>query len=213
MSEGLTNVLLLVPVFLFSLSFHEYAHGWMALQRGDATAQMAGRLSLHPLAHADLLGTLILPIVCIYNGWPFIGWANPVPVDTRNLRHPRRDMALVAVAGPASNLILALLAAVFLGAIARAGIQTRWMETVELMTLISIQVNLMLAAFNLIPVPPLDGFNILQAALPRRAAAKVASYSRAANLILILLLFTGGFRVLLYPVNVCYHFLLHAAGV
>ena len=216
MSQGLTNVLLLVPVFLFSLSFHEFAHGWVAMKRGDNTALLAGRLSLHPLAHADMLGTLLLPIICIYNGWPFIGWAKPVPVDARNLRHARRDMALVAAAGPLSNVLLAILGAIFLSLSLRFGgsiLHTRWMETVQLMTVISIQVNLMLAAFNLIPIPPLDGFNIVQAALPYRRAVQLASLARYANLALILLLFSGGLRVLLQPVDICYRLLLQAAGV
>src|SRR3954470_20795806 len=100
MHSGLMNVLLLVPVFLFSLCVHEYAHAWVAVRRGDPTPVLMGRLSMHPLAHADWVGTLLLPIICIYNGWPFFGWAKPVPVDARNFRNGRRDMALVAAAGP-----------------------------------------------------------------------------------------------------------------
>src|SRR5688572_3811325 len=111
MPSGLLNVILLVPVFLFSLCVHEWAHAWVATQRGDSTPRDAGRLTLQPWAHADLVGTLLLPILCIYYGMPFFGWAKPVPIDARNMKYGRKDMALVAFAGPLSNVILAVLSA------------------------------------------------------------------------------------------------------
>lgn len=207
------NVLLLVPVFLFSLCVHEYAHAWVAVRRGDSTPLLAGRLSLHPMAHADWIGTLLLPIVCIYNGWPFFGWAKPVPVDARNMPGGRRDMALVAAAGPLANILLALVSTAILYGLLRVPMEARVVETVQLFMAISIQVNLMLAIFNLLPIPPLDGFNILQGFLSTRRAVQFASYARYANLLLLVLLFTGGLQVLVWPVRVGYQFLLGMAGI
>jgi len=167
---------------------------------------------MHPLAHADMVGTLLLPILCIYNGWPFLGWAKPVPVDARNFPHARRDMALVAAAGPVSNLLLALFGTFVLALLVRMPLQARWMETVQLMAVISIQINLMLAVFNLLPIPPLDGFNIAQAVLPTQVAARIRAVAHYANFVLILLLFTGGFRIIYAPVEICFQFLLRLAG-
>ena len=105
--------------FLFALCFHEYAHGWVAKLRGDRTAEIMGRLTLNPLAHADMIGTVILPLVSIVSGIPFFGWAKPVPVDARNLKNPKVDMFWIAAAGPLSNLLLALIGALGLGLFAR----------------------------------------------------------------------------------------------
>jgi len=153
-NEGMTKILLLVPIFLFSLCIHEYAHGWVALLRGDDTAKRMGRLTLNPMAHADMIGTIFLPMLCLYYNWFFIGWAKPVPVDSRNLKNGLQDMALVAAAGPASNVILAVLSALFLGICLRIPIDSPVMQTVQVFAVTSIQINLMLAIFNLIPIPP-----------------------------------------------------------
>jgi len=208
MTDGLLNVLLLVPIFLFSLCVHEFAHAWVATLRGDKTPEELGRLSLHPMAHADWLGTLLLPIMCIYNGWPFIGWAKPVPVDVRQLRNGRKDMALVAAAGPASNVLLALLSTVLLAVLVRLPIQHDFLETAQTFAVVSIQVNLMLAFFNLIPLPPLDGFMVLQGFLPARGVATIMKYGQHAQLILFVLLFTGGLRYITAPVQVGFRWLV-----
>ena len=208
MPNGLLNVLLLVPVFLFSLCVHEFAHGWVASLCGDPTPEESGRLTLHPMAHADLWGTLLIPIICIYNGWPFIGWAKPVPVDVTRMKRGRTDMALVAAAGPASNLILALLSTAFLGVRVRLPLEHNLMETLQTFSVVSIQVNLMLAFFNLIPLPPLDGFNVLQGFLPVRAVVTILRYGQHAHLILFVLLFTGGLRFILAPVQIGFRYLV-----
>ncbi len=209
MSPGLLNVLLLVPVFLFSLCVHEFAHGWVATLRGDPTPGKAGRLSLHPMAHADVMGTLLLPILCIYNGWPFIGWAKPVPVDVRYMKNGKWDMALVAAAGPASNVILAMISAVLLGVLVRLPLQHNIVETMQIFAAVSIQVNLMLAFFNLLPLPPLDGFNVLQAFLPPRGVIFLMRHARATNFILLALLFTGGLHYISVPVQFGFRFLIN----
>lgn len=212
-NQNLLRVVLLVPIFLFSLSFHEFAHAWVAWKRGDDTAEKAGRLTMHPLAHADILGTLILPIVCIYYNAPFFGWAKPVPIDNRNLKSGRRDVALVAVAGPLSNLLLSLCATGVLYWLARIPYNTQLLQTVATFTVVSIQVNLMLAFFNLIPIPPLDGFNVIQGMMSAKWADRLYSYSRHATALLFILLFTGGFRYLAMPVMATFRFLLGIAGV
>jgi Zn-dependent protease len=207
MESGWTNVLLLVPVMLFSLCVHEYAHAWVATKRGDPTPASLGRLTLQPWAHWDLLGTILLPVACIYYGLPFIGWAKPVPVDIRNLKWGRRDMALVAMAGPIANVILALLATALLGGLVRAPIEAEVLKTIQIFTVVAIQVNLMLAIFNLLPVPPLDGFNIVQGVLPIRWVIQLAKMAPLVNLLLLAMLFTGGLRYLAIPGQIAFRFL------
>ncbi len=213
MSQDALRVVLLVPVFLFSLCVHEFAHAWVAVKRGDNTPQLAGRLSLHPMAHADILGTLLLPIFCIYFNVPFFGWAKPVPVDVRNLKKGRTDYALVAAAGPLSNIILALLSTAVLYGLLRIPVEAKVLETVITFTVVAIQVNLMLAFFNLIPIPPLDGFNIFQGFLPLSAVARLQNMLRYAGLIFLIMMVTGTFRYITVPVVVCWHFLLNLAGL
>ncbi|NBX67574.1 MAG: site-2 protease family protein [Proteobacteria bacterium] len=212
MSSGLLNVILLVPVFLFSLCFHEFAHAWMAVKRGDPTPQLLGRLSMHPMAHADILGTLILPTLAIYTGAPFFGWAKPVPVDIRNLKYGRRDFALIAAAGPLANLILAALTTVFLYFLVRVPMQNSITETLQTFSLVSIQVNLMLAFFNLLPLAPLDGFNVIQGCVPQRVAIMLSKTSQFSGIILIVLLLTGSFKYLSIPVQLTFRFLLNLIG-
>lgn len=211
MDKGLVNVLFYVPVFLFSLCVHEYAHAWVATVRGDTTPGQLGRLSMHPLAHADMVGTLLLPIICIYNGWPFFGWAKPVPIDARNFKYGRLDMALVAAAGPAANIVLALISAAGLALLARIPLEGSLAETLPRFAAVSIQLNIILALFNLIPIPPLDGYNILRGVLPLRPANLLSRLAPHANLILFLLLFSGGFRILSGPASACYGWLVNAA--
>ena len=213
MSQQILRVILLVPVFLFSLCFHEYAHAWVAVKRGDPTPERLGRLSMHPMAHADLLGTILLPIFCISYRMPFFGWAKPVPVDMRNFKYGRLDMALVAAAGPAANVFLALVSTLALALLIRVPSQTTWLVTVQTFAIVSIQVNLMLAFFNLLPIPPLDGFNVLQGFLTASLAHRLATLTRYANLVFFILIFTGGFRIISAPVTNCFNWLLQLAGV
>lgn len=185
----------LIPSFLLlviSLSFHEAAHAWMADRLGDRTARLLGRLTLNPLAHIDWIGTVLFPLVAMASGVPLIGWAKPVPVDVRNLRSPRRDFAIIAAAGPASNLVLATAAAAV--RLMLVGSHPRSLGVSDPLTeilLTAVVINVLLAVFNMIPVPPLDGGNVAIGLLPPQAAALFAQMRPWGFLILYALVLTG----------------------
>jgi Zn-dependent protease len=152
-------------IVLGSLTVHEAAHAWSADRLGDPTARLLGRLSLNPIVHIDLIGTVILPIVAVISNLPIIGWAKPVPVNVSRLGSPRRDFMLVAAAGPASNLLLALLGAIAVRAAVGPDALSGSHPLVQV-----VLINVFLALFNLVPVPPLDGGNVLAGLLPPAAA-------------------------------------------
>jgi len=211
MFTGWQNLLLLGPTFLFSLCVHEYAHAWTAARKGDPTASQLGRLSLHPLAHADFVGTLALPAICLYYGFPFFGWAKPVPVDARYFKNPRRDFAVVAAAGPLANFGLAGIATALLAVIVRLPIESHWVDNVALFTVASIQVNLALGFFNLLPFPPLDGANVLQGFMTQKMAIRFGQLSRYSAALLLLLFFGGALRYLSLPISYVSRFLIRLA--
>lgn len=191
---GYKIALYFVP-FLFALCFHEYAHGWVAKRLGDNTAERMGRLTLNPFAHADLLGTFILPIAAILFGTPFFGWAQPVPVDERNLKSPKNDMFWVALAGPGSNLLLAVVAVVMFVVAAHMG-SSQMMELAKVFLII----NLFLAFFNLIPLHPLDGGKIIARFLPYNANRWLEDNASTFSWVLLGLFLLGGFKYLAIPV-------------
>ena len=187
-------------VLLISLTIHEAAHAWTADRLGDPTARMLGRVSLNPLVHIDWVGTVLLPLLAMFSGLLLIGWAKPVPVNTRNLRHPRRDFMLVAAAGPISNLLQALAAAFIL----RGTVATGAAPTLGVTFLTQfVFTNLALAFFNLIPVPPLDGSHLFYHLLPPKAGNWYRSLQQFGSLLLIplFLFFQPVVRVFLLPVN------------
>ena len=169
MSETVQLALILVPVLIVAIVFHEVAHGWAALSLGDPTAKEQRRLSLNPIRHVDPVGTVVLPGFLALVGAPVFGWAKPVPVDANRLRNPRFGMMAVAAAGPATNFALALLGAAALGLASAAGLAASPLVSQGLFTFILI--NLFIGVFNLLPIPPFDGSHIVEGALPRRWAA------------------------------------------
>lgn len=189
-----------LPV-LFAITVHEVAHGYVARRLGDRTAQMLGRLTLNPLKHIDPVGTVLVPLIMLLLPGGFLfGWAKPVPVDYRNLGNPKRDMAIVAAAGPLSNLVMAIgwvlllrLSVAFLNTLPWAA------QPLFFMAQAGVAVNLILMVLNLMPVPPLDGGRVLTGMLPNRQAARFAALEPYGLMIVLALLMTGVLGRLLLP--------------
>jgi Zn-dependent protease len=173
MTGTLFQILALAPALVFAIVFHEVAHGWTALALGDPTAKERRRLSLNPLRHVDPVGTLVLPGVLALVGAPVFGWAKPVPVIQQRLRNPRFGMMAVAAAGPVTNLVLAALGAVIFGVLARGGNPSEAIAGGYALLALNyfILINVFLAFFNLLPIPPFDGSHILEGLLPRSWAS------------------------------------------
>ena len=185
-------VVWILPV-VFAITVHEVAHGWVAKKYGDNTASLLGRLTLNPVKHIDLLGTLIIPGLLLLSGTGFIfGWAKPVPVDPRNFKNPRRDMAIVALAGPVSNLLMAVAWALVTRLGVTIGAQTEAISLPLIYTGVAgISINLVLAILNLLPIPPLDGSRILTGILPSYWAWQYNRLERFGFIILVVLLYTN----------------------
>jgi len=170
----------IVPLVV-AIVLHEISHGWVAALFGDTTARSKGRLSLNPLRHVDPVGTVGLPLVLALAGAPIFGWAKPVPVVARRMRHPRRDMMLVALAGPGMNLLLAVLGALSISAIglpqAGDGLASLFLR---LALIKFVAINIFLAVFNMLPLPPFDGGHVVEGLLPRRLAVHYAKLHRVA---------------------------------
>ncbi len=192
MNDTLFQVAALVIPLIIAIVFHEVAHGWTARLLGDPTAAQMGRLTLNPIKHVDPFGTIILPGMLKLAGLPVFGWAKPVPVIKGRLRNPRRDMMIVAAAGPGSNLVMALIGAVLLGLAMRGfaeGVEPSLGMSFLAANLFNfILLNIFLALFNLLPIPPFDGGHIVEGLLPAQAARKYAAMHSKALLIMILLL-------------------------
>ena len=181
-------------ILLISLTIHEAAHAWTADRLGDPTARRLGRVSLNPLVHIDWIGTVLLPIIAAVSNLPLIGWAKPVPVSVGNLRHPRRDFMLVAAAGPISNLLQAIAWALVLRVIVAApdGDAAYFLQR-------AVIINLLLMFFNLIPIPPLDGGNVLLGLLPPQLARHYSQLRQYGFLILYALMLSGYAARLILP--------------
>lgn len=173
LSPFLKNISIYAIPALLAITLHEVAHGWTARYFGDRTAEMLGRLSLNPLRHIDPIGTVLVPGLLLAVGGPLFGWAKAVPVASSALRNPRRAMILVALAGPAANLLMAALWCGVLAAIARINGNETLDYWIGLMAQAGILTNVILAVFNLLPIPPLDGGRVLTGLLPPRAAARL----------------------------------------
>jgi len=206
-------VVWVLPV-IFAITVHEVAHGWVAKKYGDNTAWMLGRLTLNPIKHIDLFGTIIIPGLLLISGTGFIfGWAKPVPVNSRNFKNPKKAMAVVAIAGPVSNLLMALGWAI----IARIGV-SMGAETFSLPLIYTgiagISINLVLALINLIPIPPLDGSRVLSGVLPNKWAWRYNQLERFGLIFMLVLLWSGGLSYILgYPMYYAQQVFFSLAGL
>ncbi|MFH1287692.1 MAG: site-2 protease family protein [bacterium] len=203
----ISELAIALPVLLFSVIVHECAHGWTAEKFGDPTARLMGRLTLNPLPHIDPFGTVLLPILLAVAHSPImIGWAKPVPVNFQNLRNPKKDILWVGISGPVANILMAIISGLllkvdFVFAIA----------PIRYMLAVSIQINVILAVFNMIPIPPLDGSRFVYSLLPDKLAHYYGSLERYGFFILLIMLYTGMLNIfispLYYSVMYIFHFL------
>lgn len=197
----LQNILIYGIPILFAITVHEVAHGWAANKLGDPTARLLGRLTLNPIKHIDIMGTIIVPTLLFFTTGFIFGWAKPVPIGWRNLRSPRRDVALVASAGPLSNFSMALIwglcikLGMVLYATTDAGIAIALVE----MGKVGIQINLILMALNFIPIPPLDGSRVIASLLPARLAYFYSRIEPFGFFILLLLLWLQVLTIMIMP--------------
>jgi Zn-dependent protease len=212
------SVLIQFAVLLFSLSIHEAAHAWTADRYGDYTARYLGRVTLNPLAHIDMIGTVLFPLLQFVTNLPLIGWAKPVPVNSVHLRNPRRDQIFISLAGPGANLLAAvsafvILAGLRLGSREAGGLIVNMIINMRIphdrsplvpivgFVFFALIINMALALFNLIPVPPLDGHWMLYGVLPYNAAQVLERVSSYGFLVLYGLMFLGMFRFIFIPVQ------------
>lgn len=200
MNQFITELIILAPPLLLALTFHEFAHGYVAYRLGDPTAQNAGRLTLNPLKHLDPLGTIAFFFIKF-------GWAKPVPVNPNYFRNPKKDMLWVALAGPATNLALAMISAIMTKAIWFLAANLPYSTTAEAilvplnaMLVASVWINLVLCIFNFLPIPPLDGSRILMGLLPNKAAMSYIKIERYGFIIILVLAFSGLLSKVIMPI-------------
>jgi Zn-dependent protease len=202
------QMLIALPVLVFSIVLHEVAHGWMAQRQGDSTAAMLGRLTLNPIPHIDPIGSILVPAVLMMAGGFVFGWAKPVPVNPRNFRNYKRGDILVSLAGVAVNFMLGilfalLLAAAIWGARIFPNGGSTWYALMD-MARFGISINFVLALFNLLPIPPLDGSHVMYHLLPPRAGMVYRDLGRFGMIIVFAFLLFDGFRILVVPINFLY---------
>ena len=203
-----------LPVLL-AITLHEVAHGWMARYLGDSTAAKLGRLSLNPIKHIDLIGTILVPAIMLLLPGSFLfGWAKPVPVNVSQLGSPKRDMAIVAVAGPLSNLVMALLWALIIKICISGGEVSNFQQTLILMGLAGMLINLILMVLNMIPLPPLDGGRVLAGILPDNLSVKLGSLERYGLIIIVALLVSGILgTIIATPMSLSFAFVEKSIGL
>ena len=202
MEETIGQIAVWALPVLFAVVLHEVAHGWVANRLGDPTAARLGRLTLNPISHVDIYGTILIPLFLVAVGAPFIfGYAKPVPVNFNNLGNPKRDMIWVAAAGPVTNIILAVASGYMLKAV--YGLANLLPEIIQsplaMMALLSVNMNVMLAAFNLLPLPPLDGGRVLVGVAPQPLSSIVARIEPFGFIIVLALLMTHTLDFILEP--------------
>lgn len=182
---------------MMAITFHEFAHGWVARKLGDRTAELEGRLSLNPIHHIDPVGTILLPLIALMTGAPLIGWAKPVPINAYNFRDPKAGMMWSAAAGPMMNILLAVIGTLLLKILFSSGI---YIATLQIFLNILILLNVRLAVFNMLPIPPLDGGRVLVGLLPKKQSDVVSSLEPYGFFIIMGLVLLGVLHYfLIYP--------------
>ena len=210
-SEKLISFIAFIPIFFVSLTIHEFAHAITAAKLGDSTAKDMGRMTINPIKHADLIGTVIVPLISFFSGFALIGWAKPVPVDRRNFKNPFKDDALVSFAGPFSNLVLAIVFALVLAAAHNSSMSSDslilnilWYGTFF---------NIFLFFFNLIPIPPLDGSHILFDIFPNKFTASLLKLGLYGSIALLVFIYSPLWKYFFMLVNGTVNVFLRVAGV
>ncbi|NCS88426.1 MAG: hypothetical protein AUK34_03840 [Ignavibacteria bacterium CG2_30_36_16] len=208
--EKIIFLFLFIPMFLVSITVHEFAHAFIASIFGDNTAKNMGRLTINPIKHADLVGTLIVPLATFISGFAMIGWAKPVPIDRRNFKNELRDDAIVSFAGPFSNFLLAIVLLILVILLREVNLLTN--EFLIRILWYGMFLNIFLFAFNLLPIPPLDGSHILYDIFPNRITAKILNLGLYGSIILLLFIYSPLWGFFLNFVNLIMKFFLGFAG-
>ena len=208
-SEKVISFLTFLPMFLLSITVHEFAHALLANKFGDDTAKKRGRLTLNPFKHIDIIGTLVMPLASFASGFALIGWAKPVPIDRRKFRNHLRDDAVVSFAGPLSNFLLAVIFFLFFltiyqSAVSRYVVNFFWY---------GVFFNIFLSMFNLLPIPPLDGSHILFDIFPNKMTAKLLNLGLYGSIILLLFIFSPLWGFFMDLVNFILKIFLNTAGL
>ncbi len=194
-----TTAVWIIPV-VFAITVHEVAHGWVANKLGDKTAKMMGRLTLNPIKHIDPIGTIVVPLVMVFLAGFAFGWAKPVPVSPVNFKNPRKDMAIVAAAGPLSNVVMAILWVIFVKVVSMTVSDLNIAKGLMQMGQAGIIINLVLFVFNLFPIPPLDGSKVLSGFLPHSASLLMDKVEPYGFFIVIGLLYFGVLGMVMNPI-------------
>lgn len=210
-SEKLISFVAFLPIFFISITLHEFAHAVTASKLGDATAKNAGRMTINPIKHADLIGTVIVPLVTFFSGFALIGWAKPVPVDRRNFKNPFKDDALVSFAGPFSNLVLAIVFLILFSSVLRMSPNSN--SLIINIFWYGIFFNIFLFFFNLLPIPPLDGSHILFDIFPNKYTSSLLRLGLYGSIILLLFIYSPLWKYFFTLVSSTIDFLLKIVGV
>ncbi len=204
--NNIGTIIIQILVVLFALSVHESAHGWMAEKFGDPTARLQGRITLNPIAHIDPVGTIVFPLILAIIGAPVFGWAKPVMVNPNNLRNPKKDNIYISAAGPVSNIIVAIISIILFLIFKRVALtgaapgNSHVIEAVSLILLYTILINIFLAIFNLIPIPPLDGSGIIEGVLKGDALVNYEKIKPYGFFILLAIIYLGIFDMIANPI-------------